>query len=191
MVLHLWDCGGQETFMENYMAAQRDQIFKNVQVIINIKVVLIQISGLNLRIRCGESRSGQRLSVSIKVAKNLFLFNFRNYQSCLEALVQNSPSSKIFCLVHKMDLIQEESRNKVFEDKKKDITQISEAVSARNRSTLSLECFRSSIWDETLYKAWSAIVYQLIPNISTMEEKLKQLAEILEADEVETCDKQF
>jgi Ras-related GTP-binding protein A/B len=72
----------------------------------------------------------------------------------------------------------------VFEDKKKDISQISEAVSARNRSTLALECFRSSIWDETLYKAWSAIVYQLIPNISTMEVKLKQLAEILEADEV-------
>lgn len=83
-----------------------------------------------------------------------------------------------------MDLIQEESRNKVFEDKKKDISQISEAVSARNRSSLELECFRSSIWDETLYKAWSAIVYQLIPNISTMEAKLKQLAEILEADEV-------
>ena len=32
MVLHLWDCGGQETFMENYMTSQRDQIFKNVQV---------------------------------------------------------------------------------------------------------------------------------------------------------------
>jgi len=35
MVLHLWDCGGQEIFMENYMTAQRDQIFKNVQVLYN------------------------------------------------------------------------------------------------------------------------------------------------------------
>ena len=32
LVLHLWDCGGQESFMENYLLSQRDQIFKNVQV---------------------------------------------------------------------------------------------------------------------------------------------------------------
>lgn len=32
LVLHLWDCGGQEAFMENYLMAQKDQIFKNVQV---------------------------------------------------------------------------------------------------------------------------------------------------------------
>lgn len=35
LVLHLWDCGGQETFLENYLISQRDQIFKNVQVLIS------------------------------------------------------------------------------------------------------------------------------------------------------------
>jgi Ras-related GTP-binding protein A/B len=143
--------------MENYMSAQKDQIFKNVQVLIYVFDV--------------ESREIDK--------------DYRNYQSCLEALTQNSPTAKVFCLVHKMDLIQEDSRNKVFEDKKKDIIQISESVSARSRGcSVALECFRSSIWDETLYKAWSAIVYQLIPNVSTMETKLKQFAEIIEADEV-------
>lgn len=39
--------------------------------------------------------------------------DYRNYQSCLEALMQNSPTAKVFCLVHKMDLIQEEMRDKV------------------------------------------------------------------------------
>ena len=34
------------------------------------------------------------------------------------------------------------------------------------------------------YKAWSAIVYQLIPNVGSMEQKLKQFAEIMDADEV-------
>ena len=28
------------------------------------------------------------------------------YQSCLEAILQNSPDAKIFCLIHKMDLVQ-------------------------------------------------------------------------------------
>lgn len=27
------------------------------------------------------------------------------------------------------------------------------------------ECFKTSIWDETLYKAWSTIVSILLPNI--------------------------
>ena len=35
------------------------------------------------------------------------------YQSCLEAILQNSPDAKIFCLVHKMDLVQEDQRDLV------------------------------------------------------------------------------
>ena len=31
-MLNLWDCGGQEAFMENYFASQRDNIFRNVEV---------------------------------------------------------------------------------------------------------------------------------------------------------------
>ncbi|CAO2624552.1 Ras-related GTP-binding protein B, partial [Lemmus lemmus] len=34
---------------------------------------------------------------------------------------------------------------------------------------LECSCFRTSIWDETLYKAWSNIVYQLIPNVQQLE----------------------
>ena len=30
--LNLWDCGGQEAFMENYFTSQRDNIFRNVEV---------------------------------------------------------------------------------------------------------------------------------------------------------------
>ena len=32
LTLNLWDCGGQEAFMENYFVAQRDNIFRNVEV---------------------------------------------------------------------------------------------------------------------------------------------------------------
>ncbi|CAD5211925.1 unnamed protein product [Bursaphelenchus okinawaensis] len=153
MVLHLWDCGGQETFMENYMRAQRDQIFKNVQVLIYVFDV--------------ESREVDK--------------DFRNYQTCLEALLQNSSSARVFCLIHKMDLIQEGSREEVFKEKSDNILKISIAI---GWDPNSLECFRSSIWDETLYKAWSAIVYQLVPNVSSMEAKLESFAKIVDADEV-------
>eukprot|EP00967_Tisochrysis_lutea_P077025 scaffold104447_cov21-Tisochrysis_lutea.AAC.1 len=36
LVLNLWDCGGQEAFMENYFESQRDHIFRNVQVLIYV-----------------------------------------------------------------------------------------------------------------------------------------------------------
>ena len=36
LVLNLWDCGGQEAFMEHYFSAQRDNIFRNVEVLIYV-----------------------------------------------------------------------------------------------------------------------------------------------------------
>merc|ERR1711991_969614 len=34
LVLNLWDCGGQEAFMESYFESQKDHIFSDVQVLI-------------------------------------------------------------------------------------------------------------------------------------------------------------
>ena len=36
LILNLWDCGGQEAFMESYFATQKDNIFKNVEVLIYV-----------------------------------------------------------------------------------------------------------------------------------------------------------
>lgn len=47
-----------------------------------------------------------------------------------------------------------------------------------------IECFRTSIWDETLYKAWSQIVAFLMPNIKILEKNLKTFCETIKADEV-------
>jgi Ras-related GTP-binding protein A/B len=71
--------------MENYFTSQRDHIFKNVEVLIYVFDV--------------ESRDVER--------------DMHYYQSCLEAIMANSREAKIFCLVHKMDLVQEHQRDKV------------------------------------------------------------------------------
>ncbi|XP_015787447.1 ras-related GTP-binding protein A [Tetranychus urticae] len=148
LVLNLWDCGGQEAFMENYFASQRDNIFRNVELLIYVFDV--------------ESRELER--------------DIHYYQSCLEAILQNSPDAKVFCLIHKMDLIPEEKRDLIFLDREAELKKLSEPIDCR--------CFRTSIWDETLYKAWSEIVYTLIPNVQELERHLKHFAEIIEADEV-------
>ncbi|CAB3404192.1 unnamed protein product [Caenorhabditis bovis] len=159
LVLHLWDCGGQESFMENFLVSQKDQIFKNVQVLIYVFDV--------------DSREFEK--------------DLRYYQSCLEALLQNSPKAQVFCLIHKMDLIEEEKRDEIFKKREADVLRYSELAAKPHqleRGNAVCQCFKSSIWDETLYKAWSAIVYKLVPNVHQMEEKLKRFGQILDADEV-------
>lgn len=148
LVLNLWDCGGQEAFMENYFASQRDNIFRNVEVLIYVFDV--------------ESRELDK--------------DMHYYQSCLEAILQNSPEAKIFCLVHKMDLVQEDQRDLIFRAREEDLKRLS--------LPLECTCFRTSIWDETLYRAWSSIVYMLIPNVKELEQSLKQFTNIIDADEV-------
>lgn len=75
----------QDTFMENYFTSQRDNIFRNVEVLIYV----------------------------FDVESNELEKDMHYYQSCLEAILQNSPDAKVFCLVHKMDLVQEEQRDLV------------------------------------------------------------------------------
>ncbi|CAF3357199.1 unnamed protein product [Rotaria socialis] len=148
LILNLWDCGGQEAFMECYFAAQKDNIFKNVEVLIYVFDVQSQ-----------------------ELDKDLHY-----YQSCLESILQHSNQAKIFCLIHKMDLVPEDSRDTLFNERQTMLIEISRP--------LQCTCFRTSIWDETLYKAWSQIVYQLVPNVKGLEKTLTNFADIIDADEI-------
>lgn len=98
------------------------------------------------------------------------------YQSCLEAILHNSSNAKIFCLVHKMDLVADEQKNQIFKEREEDLKRLSKP--------LDCTCFQTSIWDETLYRAWSNIVYMLIPNVKALENALGNFAGIIDADEV-------
>jgi len=148
LVLNLWDCGGQEAFMENYIASQRNHIFRDVEVMIYVFDV--------------ESREFDK--------------DMHYYQSCLEAILQNSKDAKIFCLIHKMDLVQEEQRELIFKERE---------IELKQRSLpLEITCFKTSIWDETLYMAWSSIIYSLIPNVRMLESSLQNFCNICEADEI-------
>ena len=86
-VCSMWVCDTtrQEAFMETYFTSQRDNVFRNVEVLIYVFDV--------------ESREVEK--------------DMHYYQSCLEAIMQNSPGAKVFCLIHKMDLVPEDQRKMV------------------------------------------------------------------------------
>eukprot|EP00474_Spongospora_subterranea_P002442 CRZ02900.1 hypothetical protein [Spongospora subterranea] len=145
LVLNLWDCGGQDRFMENYFKSQRDHIFKNVEVLIYVFDI-----------------------TSKETAKDMEYF-----QECLDTVRSMSPNAKVFCLVHKMDMIQPEAaRARLFDGRRHDLTTMA--------GDLEVSCFPTSIWDESLYNAWSSIVYALIPNVAVLEKRLNNFCHTLD-----------
>jgi len=134
--------------MENYFSSQRYNIFRNVAVLIYIFDV--------------ESRDLEK--------------DFQYYSSCLTSISENSKDAKVFCLIHKMDLIPEDQRDLVFAERMGELK--------RRSIPMDITCFRTSIWDETLYKAWSSIVVSLIPNVDILEKHLNNFCSLLDADEV-------
>jgi len=155
LVLNLWDCGGQEAFFESYFERDRETIFRGVEMLIYVFDI--------------ESDSPEK--------------DFDHFAGVLEALEENSPDARTFVLVHKMDLVAEEEREMILQDR----FQLIEEACASAKSAIgvhNLQCFGTSIWDETLYKAWSEIVTNLIPNISVLESHLDEFCRICDADEV-------
>lgn len=151
LVLNLWDCGGQDAFYESYFERDRETIFRSVELLIYVFDI--------------ESESPEK--------------DFDHFCGVLEAIEENSPDARIFVLVHKMDLVAEEDRQSILEDRKRLI-----ADSCKSCGVEHFECFGTSIWDETLYKAWSEIVTNLIPNIALLETHLNNFCRICDADEV-------
>ncbi|KAH3684693.1 hypothetical protein WICPIJ_004328 [Wickerhamomyces pijperi] len=150
MTLNLWDCGGQDVFIDNYFTNQQDHIFKMCQVLIHVFDV--------------ESK---------EVTKDIEIF-VKN----LEMLSKYSSNCKIFVLLHKMDLIQADRRAELFKIMMKKLSQVS------NPYGFELTGFATSIWDESLYKAWSSIVCSLIPNMNTYETHLTKLLGLFDASEI-------
>lgn len=54
----------------------------------------------------------------------------------------------------------------------------------RSSGNFTIEVFRTSIWDETLYQAWSKIAHFLIPKIDRIETGLNELCTLSAADEL-------
>lgn len=103
--------------------------------------------------------------------------DFSQYVEVINALEEHSPDARVYVLVHKMDLVKEEIRESIFSQKQANIL-------SQTSGHLRVSFFRTSIWDETLYRAWSHIVYSLVPNTSSLESHLNAFCNLCGADEV-------
>jgi len=150
LVLNLWDCGGQDAFTEQYLTSNKQFVFSDVGVLIYVFDV--------------ESREVDR--------------DLNTYAAIVNALEEFSPRASIFCLVHKMDLVQNDFRESLF------IERDSQIRARSGRFARIVTCYPTTIWDQSLYKAWGNIVHSLIPNLGVIEDYLRHLADAIEAEEV-------
>ena len=148
MILNLWDLGGQQSFMNSYITSQKDQVFRNVEILIYVFD--------------SESRE--------------FEVDLQYYESIIDGILQGSKDAKVFIMLHKMDLIPVGERLSF-------ITQKQELITSRSKGLIPT-LFATSIWDESLYQAWSSIVYTLVPNIERLENELEKFCKLCEASEV-------
>ncbi|KAI8187105.1 Ras-related GTP-binding protein A [Colletotrichum sp. SAR 10_86] len=183
LTLNLWDCGGQEAFMENYLSQQRVHVFSNVGVLIYVFDI--------------ESRDIDR--------------DLATYVSIISALLQFSPQAKIYVLIHKMDLVVPAHRESVYDDRVRVVRQKTaeyansigylshqqqqqQADDSNDPSSpvqqppqtgaFDITPFATSIWDQSLYKAWASIIHDLVPNLATIERNLANLGVAIEAEEL-------
>lgn len=77
-----------------------------------------------------------------------------------------------------MDLVDSSRRKDVYLDRARQLTSKAAELGVHN-----LRCCGTSIWDESLYRAWSQIIHSLIPNISALEKTLDEFVGITGATE--------
>lgn len=87
-----------------------------------------------------------------------------------------SSDAKVFVLINKMDLISEQRKTLVYERKKHEIMERSEGF--------DVKCYPTSMWDNTLYKAWTDIVSSLIMDKDELKKALDLLLEACDAQEI-------
>lgn len=154
MMLNLYDCGGQDQFTNQYFESKKDQIFSSVEIL----VFVIE---------------AERTNINHKLNKDDDLDYFEN---CVKALEEFSPKCKIIVLIHKMDLISDHRKQSVFEKRQKEIKD--------RKGSFQVKCFPTSIWEVSLYKAWTDIVSTLIMDMKSLKLALGNFAEACNADEV-------
>ncbi|TIB18970.1 hypothetical protein E3P92_00268 [Wallemia ichthyophaga] len=106
---------------------------------------------------------------------------------CLKDSDTNSDTPlRLFILINKTDLIAKHDACLVYSRRKAEILHSLQPLfdTGRGTSGIHTECYMTSIWDQSLYKAWSKIVTKLLPSSGKMSSALAHFASTTHAAEV-------
>ncbi|KAI9248743.1 ras-related GTP-binding protein A-like protein [Sporodiniella umbellata] len=142
----LWDFSGQGSAFSEYFTIHQRLIFKSVCILVYVF---------------------DSISTDLDI---------HYYQASLELILKYSPHAKVFCFMHKSDLIPDNKRQQMYDQQSLELCVRSEPI--------TIQSFQTSIWDESLYAAWSKVIDCLLPNIHRLQLDLDQLCNLCDADEI-------
>ncbi|ODV57836.1 Rag GTPase GTR1 ASCRUDRAFT_78360 [Ascoidea rubescens DSM 1968] len=154
--LSILDCAGQDNLMKNILMPGNNQL-----ALCQVLIYVFDVS-------------------NIEEPKDYITF-----VDVIKRLNQTSPSCKFFILFHKWDLVMEHEKE----------TAKSNIISALIKSgeeikfhelylNGTVKIFTTTIWNETLYLAWSRVVEELVPKANIMKNYLKKISRVLNAKEL-------
>ena len=108
--------------------------------------------------------------------------DFETYNEIVKSLIMYSEKAKIFVLLHKLDLIATNKRAEIFDKYKSKIKSVTP-------NEYLVDIFGTSIWNESLYYAWSIIIKNIIPDIKFFNTILSSMAQLIECEEMIVVEK--
>eukprot|EP00796_Vickermania_ingenoplastis_P004211 gene4211-3043_t len=180
LFLNLYDCGGQHQYVVEYLNKQREYIFRKVAVMLFV----FDINSMSVDEPLKEGAEDGPMLPSNSWTKRDMLDYFKQAMCNIH---KYSPQAKVFVLLHKIDLIGKDSREQVAQNRKCDILNVMEELQLNGLYTPEqgeIQFFCTSIWGNSLYRAYSSVVCSLIPHRERLLQAIKELGEACRAVEV-------
>lgn len=152
--LRINDCGGQKELMQHYLKSNFSELFRSVGFLIYVFDIMSQEREDELRI----------------------------YELITQKLVENSPTARIFILLHKIDLIPVQSQEATIADRRRQIE-------LKSNKGVVAGIFATSIFNSSLYSAWSQIIKDIIPDLTLCDRTLSSVAKTMLCDEIVLVEK--
>nr|CCC94918.1 unnamed protein product [Trypanosoma congolense IL3000] len=168
LYLNLWDCGGQHRYVAEYLNRQRDCIFRSVGVFLFV---------FDINSMSRENSDACEENCTEWSRPDMLEY----FQAAMQCIRTYSPQAKVFVLLHKMDLIQQRLRSSIFQSRKEEILK---RVVSGDEPAADIQFFATSIYDDTLYLAYSNIVRSLIPHGYVLKREMEKLLVSCNAAEV-------
>ncbi|KAM0792085.1 hypothetical protein ACM66B_004789 [Microbotryomycetes sp. NB124-2] len=194
--LDLWDCGGQDSFMDSHLTSQSSTIFRAVHSLIYIfdaESPDLMGSDTHYFLKCLGALKDQNGDGSTAEIDDQGQHGGESNGRPVTTTTQDGNKRKpdettssagsgptVFVLLHKMDLVPEAQQASKLSEFQAEVTKRATEAGWRGK----LRFHGTSIWNETLYKAWSVIMAHLMPSLSSLRFNLNNFLDLTSASEV-------
>ncbi|GAA5840420.1 hypothetical protein JCM11251_006555 [Rhodosporidiobolus azoricus] len=177
--LDLWDCGGQDSFMDSHLTAQSSTVFRAVHSLIYIfdaESPDLSSSDTVYFLKCLRALKDQNPSSSSTSTPSSTVTS----TSGEDAAGSSESGPTVFVLLHKMDLVPLEQQASKLAEFEADVTKKAREGGWEG----GLRFYGTSIWNESLYKAWSTVMSHLMPSLSSLRTHLNSFLSLSAASEI-------